>query len=79
MGEVTGECRTLHDEDLYILFSAGRIVKMNKCKRTRYVLHIARMGTSSIRIDGCGWANRLQKCEMQNFSCLTSLWLRVAC
>jgi hypothetical protein len=67
-GEVTGECRKLHDEELYILFSAQGIVEMNKCKRTRYVLHIERMGTSSIRIDGCSWANRLQKYEVQNFS-----------
>jgi len=45
-GEVTRECRKLHDEELYILFSAQGLVEMNKCKGTRYVLHIARMGTS---------------------------------
>jgi hypothetical protein len=54
---VTGECRKLRDEELYILFCTQGILRMNKCNRNRYVVHVARMGTSSIRTDGSSWAD----------------------
>jgi hypothetical protein len=67
-GEVTGECRKLHDEELYILFSAQGIVEMNKCKRTRYVLYIAHIGTS---LSGLMDVARLTDCR--NTRCRTFL------
>jgi len=43
-GEVTGECRTLHNEELNDLYSSPNIVRVIKSRRMRWEGHVARMG-----------------------------------
>jgi hypothetical protein len=42
---VTGECRKLRDEELYILLSSQGIVGIKKCRRIGYVVHVEGMGS----------------------------------
>ena len=42
--EVTGECRKLHDEEKYDLYSLPNIVRVVKSRRMRWAGHVARMG-----------------------------------
>ena len=42
--EVTGEYRTLHNEELSDLHSASSIVRVIKLRRMRWAGHVARMG-----------------------------------
>jgi hypothetical protein len=43
-GEVRGEWRKLHNEELTDLYSSPTIVKVIESKRMRWVGHVARMG-----------------------------------
>jgi hypothetical protein len=42
--EVTGECRTIRNEELNDLYSSPTIVRVIKSRRMRTAGHIARMG-----------------------------------
>jgi hypothetical protein len=42
--EVTGDGRTLHNEELQNLYSSPNIIKMIKSRRMRWAGHAARMG-----------------------------------
>ena len=42
--EVRGECRKLHNEELYDLYSSKNIIRAIKSRRLRYVGHVARIG-----------------------------------
>jgi hypothetical protein len=43
-GEVTGELRKLHNEELHDLYSSPSIIRIIKAKRMRWVEHVAQMG-----------------------------------
>jgi hypothetical protein len=42
--EVTGECRRLHNEELYDLYSSPNIIRVIKSRRIRWAGHVARIG-----------------------------------
>jgi hypothetical protein len=42
--EVTGECRRLHNNELYALYSSPNIIRVIKSRRLRWTGHVARMG-----------------------------------
>jgi hypothetical protein len=42
--EVTGEWRTLHNEELYALYTSPNIIRVMKSRRLRWAGHVARMG-----------------------------------
>jgi hypothetical protein len=44
MGEVTGEWRRLHNEEVNDLYSSSNIVRVIKSRRMRWAGHVARMG-----------------------------------
>jgi hypothetical protein len=43
-GDLTGEWRRLHDEELYKLYSSPSVVRVMKSRRMRWVGHVARIG-----------------------------------
>ena len=43
-GEVTGELRILHNEELYDLYCSPHIIRVINSRRMRWALHIERMG-----------------------------------
>jgi len=55
-GEVTGEWRRLHNEELNDLFSSPNIVRVIKSRRMRWAGHVARMGDEGGSI-GSWWGN----------------------
>jgi len=42
--EVTGEWKTMHNEELYNLYCSPNIVRVIKTRRMRWAGHVARMG-----------------------------------
>jgi hypothetical protein len=42
--EVTGECRRLHNKELYALYSSSNIIWVIKSRRLRWAGHVARKG-----------------------------------
>jgi hypothetical protein len=46
--EVRRECRKLHNEELYDLYSSTNIIRAIKSRRMRCFEHVARMGDSII-------------------------------
>jgi hypothetical protein len=44
--EVAGECRRLHSEELYALYSSPNIIRVIKSRRLKWIGHIAQMGES---------------------------------
>jgi len=44
MGEVTGEWRKLHNEELHDPYSSPNIVRVIKSRRISWAGHVARMG-----------------------------------
>jgi hypothetical protein len=47
--EVTGECRRLHNKELYILYSSPNIITVIKSRRMRWAGHVARKGDRCIQ------------------------------
>jgi hypothetical protein len=45
--EVRGECRRLHNKELYALYSSPNIIRVIKSRRLRWAGHMARMGERS--------------------------------
>jgi hypothetical protein len=43
-GEVTGDWRKLHDEELHSLYSSPHIIRMIKSRRMRWAGQVTRMG-----------------------------------
>jgi hypothetical protein len=43
-GEMTGESRRLHNEELYALYSSPNIIRVIKSRFMRWAGHVARMG-----------------------------------
>jgi hypothetical protein len=42
--EVTGEWRKMHNEEIHILYSSPNIIRQNKSRRIRWMVHVAHMG-----------------------------------
>ena len=42
--EVTGECRRLHNKELYALYSSPNIIRVIKSRRMSWTGHVARIG-----------------------------------
>jgi hypothetical protein len=42
--EVTGEWRSLHNKELYALYSSPNIIRVIKSRRLRWAAHVARIG-----------------------------------
>jgi len=58
--EVTGDWRSLHNEELNDLYSSPNIVRVIKWRRMRWAGHVARMG----EVRGCigsWWGNRRER------------------
>jgi len=56
-GEVTGEWRRLHNEELNDLYCSPNIVRVITSRRMRWAGHVARMGEERWCI-GSWWGNR---------------------
>ena len=59
-GEVTGEWRKLHNEELNDLYSSPNIVRVIKSRRMRWDGHVARMGEDMGCIRSL-WGNRRER------------------
>jgi hypothetical protein len=47
-GEVTGEWRKIHNEELHDLYSSPTIVRVMKSRRMGWAGHVARMGRRDV-------------------------------
>jgi len=59
-GEITGEWRRLHNEELNDLYSSHNIVRVITSRRMRWAGHVARMGEER-RCIGSWWGNRKER------------------
>jgi len=59
-GEVSGEWRKLHNEELTDLYCSPNIVRVIKWRRMRWVVHVASMGEERGCI-GSWWGNRRER------------------
>jgi hypothetical protein len=46
-GDVTGDWRKLHNEELYYLYSSPNIIRLIKSRRMRWTGHVARIEETS--------------------------------
>jgi hypothetical protein len=46
--EVTGVCRKLHNEELYILYSSPNIIRLIKSRSMKWAGYVARIGEECI-------------------------------
>ena len=49
-GEVTGECRKLHNKELYYLYCSPNVIWKIKSGRKRWAVHVACMGEVHTRL-----------------------------
>jgi hypothetical protein len=54
---MTGDWRTLHNEELHKLYSSPSIIRMFKSRRMRWAGHVARMGRRGMPI-GYWWESQ---------------------
>jgi hypothetical protein len=47
-GEVTGDWRKLHNEELHNLYSSPSIIRMMKSRKTRWAKHVAGIGRKGV-------------------------------
>jgi hypothetical protein len=59
-GEVMGEWRKLHSEELHNLYSSPDIIRQVKSRRMRWMGHVARMGEER-KVQGFGGKARRKK------------------
>jgi hypothetical protein len=52
--ELTGEWRSLHNEELSVLYSSPNIVRVIKSRIMRWAGHVARMGGEERRVQSFG-------------------------
>jgi hypothetical protein len=64
-GEVTGEWRKLHNEELRDLYSSPCIIRIIKSRRMRWAGHVARMKGRRTHI-GCWWENLRERDHYEN-------------
>jgi hypothetical protein len=62
-GEVTGEWRKLHNEELNDLYCAPNIVRVIKSRRMRWAGHVARMGEE---YTGFWWGNLRERDNLED-------------
>jgi hypothetical protein len=55
-GGVTGECRRLHSEELYDLYTSSNTTRIIKSRRMSWAGHMARMGIGEV-YTGISWAD----------------------
>jgi hypothetical protein len=58
--EVTGDWRTLHNEELHNLYTSPSIIRMIKLRRVRWEGRLARMGRRGMHI-GCWWESQKER------------------
>jgi hypothetical protein len=58
--EVTGEWRTLHNEELRDLYFSTSIIRVMKSRKMRWAAHVARMGRRGTRI-GYWWESQRER------------------
>jgi hypothetical protein len=58
--EVTGDWRTLHNEELHNLYSSPNIIGMIKSRMMRWACDVARMGRRGMRI-GYWWESQKER------------------
>jgi hypothetical protein len=90
--EVTGEWRTLHNEELHDLYSSPTIVRVIKSRRMRWTGHVARIGEgrgvyrvlmgkpegkSPLGRPRCRWENNI-KMDLQEVGCEGMDWIELA-
>jgi len=49
--EVRRECRRLHKEELYDLYSSPDVIRVIRSRRMRWASHVARMGDRKVHTD----------------------------
>jgi hypothetical protein len=71
--EIIAGWRKLHNEELHSLRSSSYVIRMIKSRRTRWAVHVARMGRRGIHI-GFWWESQNEKGHSEN---VDEGWVRV--